>query len=645
MFYYHVFISEISYKSAYPLTYASPNKLAVGTLVNAPIKNKVVPGFIVDRTAKPKFPTKLLQEHIDLDPLPRELASLAQWLINYYATSVGIATAQFLPKQLPKTPLSEPTLQDSTNIIVSPPVTKEQNIVLKNIVAPDTYLLHGQTGSGKTRVYIEIAEKKMKEGRSSLILTPEIGLTPQLAQDFIDRFGEKKVFITHSQLTIKQRRDTWAKILNSTSPLIVIGARSALFSPLKNIGLIVLDEAHEQSYKQDQAPYYQAKTVAAQLASLHSAILVLGSATPLVQDYYFAKQKQKSILRMHNNAKNTPFNEKTDVSVIELKDRSKFTKKQHISDLLIEQIERTINSGEQALIFLNRRGTARNILCDHCDWQAICTHCNLPLTYHGDSHLLRCHTCGKTQKPFLSCPKCSNPTITLKTAGTKAIVEEIQQLFPHAKIQRFDADNKRADRLEQHYQEIKLGKIDILVGTQILAKGLDLPKLSLVGIVIADTGLAFPDFTSQEKTYQMLHQVIGRVGRGHRKGRVIIQTYDAKNLAVAAAANGEWDKFYAQELAERKLFNFPPFCFLLKLTCRRNSAEAAHKAAAKYLDILHNHKVRVIINGPSPSFYEKIGNKYQWQIILKASDRKELIKAISLLPANWTYDIDPSTLI
>jgi primosomal protein N' (replication factor Y) len=481
-------------------------------------------------------------------------------------------------------------------------------------------------------------------GKSAIILTPEISLTSQLSAAFRDIFNDQ-VIVLHSQLTQLQRQKVWLRILTSKVPLIIIGPRSALFSPVSNIGLIVIDESHETAYKQGQAPYYHATRVASQLSHLHGATLVLGSATPSVTDYFLAEQRNKHILRMETLAQqgNT---EATSLSMVDLRDRSLFTRSTHISQPLLDAIRMAISKGEQSLIYLNRRGTARIVLCENCGWQALCPHCDLPLVYHADSGRFRCHTCGYSQSIVTSCPTCGHPSVTFKSFGTKAITEEIRKLFPEARVQRFDTDNVKSERFEQHYEAIKAGDVDILVGTQLLAKGLDLPKLSTLGIVLADSSLYLPDFSAQERTYQLITQALGRVGRGHRKGYAIVQTYHPESAVLVSAITGEWVKYYKNELAERKKFHFPPFYHLLKVSCRRASYKSAESVTDKLKADITSKIKGLEIDGPVPTFHEKIQGKYQCQLVIRSQERGKLLKVIELLPSNgWTYDLDPINLL
>lgn len=644
MRFYEVFVADKTYKGKQALTYESAEKLPIGTIVVVPVKQKKVLGIVVKKVAKPRFTTKVLSARPDLPPISSVLLTLRTWLQAYYPAGSGEVTQLFLPAKLPA--ILPEIMHSKTKVqrYTLPKLTVEQNKIIQRFTAPNTYLLHGDTGTGKTRIYVELALRAFRQKRSSIILTPEIGLTSQLVESFQAVFDPAHVVLIHSQLTEKARTHNWLKILTATEPLIVLGPRSALFVPLKNLGLIVLDEAHENSYKQEQAPHYHASKVAAKLASLHKAILVLGSATPLVTDYFLAEAKHKPILRMRTPAKQSEFKE-PNISIVDLKDRTQFTRQSHLSDSLLDSIKNSLERGEQSLVFLNRRGTARIVMCQNCGWQATCPHCDLPLTYHGDSHTMRCHTCGFSQPALTSCPNCGSTNIVMKSIGTKAIVDELTASFPNARIQRFDTDNKKAERLEAHYHAVSSGQVDIIVGTQIVAKGLDLPKLSTVGVVIADTSLYLPDYTAAEKSYQLLRQVIGRVGRGHRDSTVIVQTYDPQSRLIRDAIAGTWEDFYTHELAERKQFLFPPFCFTLKLTCRRANPTSAQSAGQKLAAQLRQSGLRLIVDGPMPAYHEKVGDKYQWQLIAKSKDRKELLKVIEQLPANWNYDIDPLNLL
>jgi primosomal protein N' (replication factor Y) (superfamily II helicase) len=641
MHFLEVAVADSSYHGHEPLTYQYDQPLEPGNIVRVPLRGKEVVGVVTARVTKPSFALKSVVGRIQLPPLPPELIKLLLWMKAYYASPIGITTQQFLPKHLVDHVAGATPTAPNTGAL--PPLTSDQESALNHITDPGMYLLHGETGSGKTRVYIELAYKSLVEGKSAIILTPEIGLTSQLARDFQKVFQERVVII-HSQLKETTRQQTWVNLLAQEEPVVLIGPRSALFSPLRKVGLVVVDESHETAYKQDQTPYYHATRVASKLAELHKATIILGSATPLVGDYYLAQQKHRPIIRMTQTAASSNVASRK-TTVIDLRDRTQFTRKPYLSDALIEETAQTLARHEQVLLFLNRRGTARVVICDHCDWQALCPHCDLALVYHGDAHNVRCHSCSYRARLPNSCPQCHNPNIILKSIGTKAITDDISSLFPEAKVMRFDTDNKKSERIELHYDDVRQGNVDIIVGTQTLAKGLDLPNLGLVGVIIADTSLYFPDFSAQERTYQLLSQVLGRVGRGHRESQAIIQTYAPDNPILHAVIHNKWGDFYDKELKERLEFLFPPFCYLLKLTCRRASTKAAQTAAEQFAKTLSEQGFRIAIEGPAPCFHEKISNKYQWQVIIKSKNRGELLKTIGFLPSGWTYDIDPMNLL
>jgi primosomal protein N' (replication factor Y) len=645
MFYYFVWVRSARYHGSEPLTYASETKLSAGQIVQVELQRELVLGFVSGATSEPRFKTKPITQIYDLPPVPQHLIRLITWLQQYYPAPLGILTQQLMVGTLPPSKLEEPEAVKLPKPDLSklPPLTDEQTAALEAMAERDTYVLHGKTGSGKTRLYMELAALSLAEDRSAIILTPEISLTAQLANNFKAVFGER-VVVMHSNQAPAERRNAWLKCLRATEPLIVIGPRSALFTPLAKPGLIVLDEAHESAYKQEQAPQYQTGRVASYLSQVTRSTLVLGSATPAVTDYFLAEQKAKPIIQLKELAQKHE-HPPVEVTIIDRKEHDLFSRSPFMSLPMIKAVEGSLKRGEQSLLYLNRRGTARLVLCENCGWQATCPHCDVPLTYHGDKHELRCHSCDHKEKAPVTCPNCGHPNILYKTAGTKAIVEEAQRLFPEARVARFDTDNAKAERFEQHYENVKDGNVDILVGTQMLAKGLDLPKLSTLGILLADTSLYMPDYTANERTFQLISQVLGRIGRGHIAGRAIIQTYHPDHPVLQQAIDGDYQAFYKAELASRKMFLFPPYCYLLKLTVRRATIKSAESAAEKLKHEIESNGHKVRIEGPAPSFYERFQNKFQWQLVIKTKDRDELLKIIANLPANTSYDIDPLDLL
>lgn len=642
MHYYLVHVAEMRYQKAEPLTYASDTLLPPGALVTVPYGNKKVIGFIRALTTEPSFKTKQVAEHLPLGSLPKSTQELHAWMQHYYPGAGGATTLLFVSNDLSKT--QRPKLQKNVPQVELPELRKDQAKVLGAIAASDkkSILLHGETGSGKTRIYIERAKQSLKNNRSVLILTPEISLVPQLVQNISEAIDDE-VIPLHSGLTKSTRASNWKKIHDSQEPLVVIGTRSALFAPLKNLGLVVVDEMHEPAYKQESQPRYHALRVAAQLARIHSAEILYGSATPPVVEYYVAEKTGTPILRMHQPAQKT-----SDVirTIIDMKDSGLFSRNRSLSDPLLSAIEKRLVSKEQVLLFLNRRGTARTVLCQSCGWQAMCPRCDTPLTYHGDSHTLRCHTCGFQNTPPFGCPSCGSDNIVYRSVGTKALVESLYSLFPQARIQRFDTDNTAEEQLHRQYESVKSGDIDILVGTQLLGKGLDLPKLALVGIVNADTALALPDFSASERSYQLLHQAIGRVGRGHRNGEVIVQSFNPENPLLQAALEQRWQDLYEHEIAERRTFLFPPYCFLLKIVVSRKSSQSAEAYTNKLRDTLQSMQFQVRISDPTPGFYEKSFGKYNWQLVIRSKRRSELTNIVTTLPAgDFTFDLDPIHLL
>lgn len=646
MYYYEVWVRSNRYHGQEPLTYASEKQLKTGAVVRVELQREQVLGFVSATTSKPRFKTKPVGEALDLPVIPAHLLKLITWMQTYYPAPIGILAQQLLPgnltdKQLETTPLELELGPPRTDGL--PPLTEEQKNAVDRMAEHDTYILHGVTGSGKTRVYTELAAKAVARGRSAVILTPEISLTTQLAGRFREVFGDR-VIVLHSQLSAVERQRAWLTCLRSKEPLVIIGARSALFAPLAKPGLIVLDEAHEAAYKQEQAPQYQAGRVASYLSRLTRAALILGSATPSLSDYYLAEQKSKPIIKLSQLAQPGQ-HPATEITLVNRKENNLFNRSSYISQPLIAAIEGALSRGEQTLLYLNRRGTARMVMCENCGWQATCPHCDLPLTYHGDDHRLRCHSCDYSASTPVSCPECGHVEIIFKTAGTKAIVDDIKRLFPQARVLRFDTDNAKAERFEQLYEQIRDGEADIIIGTQLLAKGLDLPRLSVLGILLADTSLYLPDFSAQERTFQLISQVMGRIGRGHLPGRAVIQTYHPDHLVLKAAIEGDYDGFYKTEMASREQFLFPPFCYLLKLTVKRAGNHSAETAAEDLKSHILSVSPRVVIEGPAPSFYEKIQNKYRWQLVVKAKDRGELLKIIAALPSGASYDLDPMDLL
>lgn len=646
MYYYELAPTDRTFHGDDFLTYQSPDSLEIGKIVVVKLRTKKVTAFVVKKVAKPSFSTKNI-EQVTSYRVPAQLLGLWTWVNEYYPGPRGLTASLFTPPSIAvdKTK-KELVVRAEQKNYEQPPLTKEQQSAIKSINTSSisTTLLHGETGSGKTRVYIELAKQAVAKGKSVLVLTPEIALTPQLVRTFEDQFSN--VQVTHSHLTPARRRKLWDALSRSSEPTIVIGPRSALFMPIPNIGLIAIDEFHESAYKNEQTPHYNAVRVAAKLAYIHGAQLVLGSATPSISEYFLAEQKQIPIIRMKEKALKAD-TQKTKFTLVNLSESEQRSSYPLLSQPLLGAIDSALAKNEQILLFLNRRGSARATVCQQCGWRALCIRCDLPMVYHQDDHYIQCHTCGRRDTAPNSCPECGHSELHFKSPGTKAITEYLTTRFPSAKIARFDKDNTSEERLDKRHHEAVSGDIDILIGTQLLAKGHDLPSLSLVGILLADSELLFPDFSSAERSFQLLHQIAGRVGRGHQaNSHVVIQTYNPESPAIDSLMHGiDWDEFYADELSERKQYGFPPFYHALKVEVARAQNNTAQTAIQTIADELLSTHSKIELVGPSPSFIAKRNNQYHWQLIVKAKNRALLVEIARALPARTTFDIDPLQLL
>lgn len=649
MYCYEIWVRSNKYHSSHPLTYTSSVKLSAGTIVKIDLRNQNCMGIIRRESPAPKgvamkpISDKLFDGNYHI---PTESLKLLYWLLLYYPSGSGQITQLFLPPLWPQEQdIYSTNLEEENNKPSNPPVlTSEQANVVRSIHAnPGTFMLHGDTGTGKTRVYTELAKKTISSGRSCMILVPEIGLAPHLYSNLKPYFNAN-IQILHSGLLQTERRKAWTKILTNPNPQIIIGTRSALFAPIENIGLIVVDECHDDGYKQESTPKYHGLRVASKLAQLHNSTLVFGSATPLISELYIAQEKNIPILRMMKLA--TPNKAKSNkLLLINKRDKEEFVQSSFLSNTLIKELHKQLKTNQQSLLFLNRRGSAKIVACTECGWRDLCPSCELPLTFHEDKFIMRCHTCGRSKKAPTSCPDCSNTNIIYSGPGTKKVENEIRKLFPYAVIARFDKDNLTQDRLDKKLVDIQDNKIDIIVGTQVLIKGFDIPNLGLVGVLDADSSLSFPDFTTDEKTYQILAQTIGRVGRGHTDSVVVIQTLQPQSKLISHVTTKSWEKFYNQQIKARQEHKFPPFTFLLKLECSKKKYENVINATTTLKTLLLNKYPNITILGPSPAFKEKRGGMYTWQLIVRSSRRSVLIQIIKGLPSGWKYDIDPTHLL
>ena len=647
MYYYLVSPIKIIRADAHSFTYACSERLPVGALVVVEVGSAQCVGIIMSAVVKPEFTVKEIVQILDDAPVPLPLIQTALWMSSYYHTHLATVWQTILPRGLTKKRRHTSSRAASPQASRPPTtaLTPDQRAAITTIddMLPGSALLHGVTGSGKTRVYIELARRLMDEGLSSIILVPEIALTSQLVTEFARYFDN--IVLTHSRQTEAERHVTWQHVINSRDPLIVIGPRSALFMPVQQLGLVVIDECHEPSFKQEQSPRYSALRTAAILARQHEAKLVLGSATPTISDYFLAKTAGRPIIAMPTPARSDAV--KPRISLVDMTKRTNFTQHFFLSDQLLAAITGSLNAGHQALIFHNRRGTAAITLCEQCGWNAGCPRCFVPLTLHADQHQLLCHICGFRAPVPTSCPECHHADIIHKGLGTKRIETELRKLFPASTIARFDADTSTNDAADKRYDELKNGSIDIIIGTQVIAKGLDLPHLRTVGVVQADAGLTLPDFSSSERTFQLLAQVVGRVGRSHHATDVIVQTFQPDHPAIRDGLAQNYADFYARTIAQRRATNFPPFVYLLKLTCVYKTEAAAIRNAKKLAQTLQAAApADVRILGPTPAFYERVRDTYRWQLILKSPRRSDLLNLLDLVPpTHWQAELDPTSLL
>jgi primosomal protein N' (replication factor Y) len=528
-------------------------------------------------------------------------------------------------------------------------LTPEQNFALEKILSsflfPSSFLLYGVTGSGKTEIYLRAVEETMKRGKQAIVLVPEIALTPQTVKRFLSRFPGQ-VGLIHSKLSEGERYDTWRRARDGKLN-VIIGARSALFSPLKNIGLIVVDECHDNSYYQAEPPFYNAVTTAQEYAKLCGAVCVLGSATPTIEQRFQAENNQTQKLELPNRVTDSDL---PPVQVVDMREELKNGNRGIFSRRLIESLAEAISRGEQAILFLNRRGTATYIFCRDCGNTLKCPNCETPLTLHLDKkEHLQCHRCNYTRQKPKTCPSCASKQIREYGLGSEKVEEEVKSLFPQARTLRWDWDTTRAkDSHEIILTHFANHQADVLVGTQMLAKGLDLPLVTLVGIVLADVGLNLPDPFAHEKVFQVLTQVAGRAGRSARGGKVILQSFTPENYAIQFASGHDVNGFYERELNYRKELGYPPFTRLARLEYRNVDNVKAEEECKKLANKLNvkieaegRHQSELI--GPAPCFFAKENGEYRWQIVLRSPDPISLLRDMKL--NDWRIEIDPISLL
>ena len=686
-------------KGANMFTYFSSLPVEPGLIVEVPFLKGKAPAVVVKKVAQPDFDCKEITRILYSKPLPEHLVKTALFMSEYYAAPLSSVMNMILPTGVlkkrrnrggteqdrtdrvtaeqvfpssgleflstsyagqPREPSpTETNLSVSSGIYVpknsnrcmiqETPVLPSillnayQKRALKQLQEPlqGTKLLFGVTGSGKTNIYLKMAADALEGQKSVVLLVPEIALTGQLVKVFKDTFGEV-VTVIHSKQTEVERQQIFDSLLLKDSPRVVIGPRSALFAPLDDLGLIIIDEEHESTYYQENTPKYSAIRVASKMADILKCPCILGSATPEISDFYLASQ-HGSLVTLLEKAKETAVKPK--VEIIDFKDRGAFSKNRYFSNALLKAISANLEKGRQTLIFHNRRGSSPLTICEKCGEELMCPNCYLPLTLHVDAYEMRCHTCGyKTRVPS-NCPSCGDSGLIHKGFGTKLLENELSRLFPKARVRRFDADNKKGEGLDEVYTSVRDGEVDILVGTQTLAKGLDLPLLNTVGIVQADAGLSLPDFAAEERVFQLITQVMGRVGRGHLStAEVFIQTYRPEHPVLKFAIEEDFLGFSEYLLATRKKSGFPPFTFVAKVSVTMKTEATAIRKIREAARVLSNDK-RFSVSPPLPAFHERTARGFTWSVVVRSTSRKALLEAFSKLDSSFHASLDLPSLL
>lgn len=491
-----------------------------------------------------------------------------------------------------------------------------------------TYLLHGVTGSGKTEVYLQTIEEVLNLNRQAMMLVPEIALTPQMVLRFKRRFGDE-VAVLHSGLSKGERYDEWQKIRDGKAR-VSVGARSSVFAPFKNLGMIIIDEEHESSYKQEDYPRYHARDIAQWRSEYHQCPLILGSATPSLESFARAEKGVYELLSLPNRVNQQALPE---VEIVDMREELNSGNRSMFSNQLRDAIQQRLDNQEQIVLFLNRRGYASFMLCRDCGHVPQCPNCDISLTYHKSTDQLKCHYCGHQEVPPNQCPNCESEHIRQMGTGTQRVEELLQEAFQEARIIRMDVDTtSRKGAHEKLLNDFGSGKGDILLGTQMIAKGLDFPNITLVGVLNADTMLNLPDFRASERTYQLLTQVAGRAGRHEKEGQVLIQTYNPDHYAIKDVQENDYTAFFQKEMNYRKIGKYPPYFFLINFTIAHKEMKKVMEASKHIHKILLQHLTdKALVLGPSPAALSRINNEYRFQILVKYKREPALHEALKYL--------------
>lgn len=638
-------LSKIARRGEQFFTYTVPASLKIepGQLVKIPLGRSTALGIVHD--LKPNrnqsYRLKPITGLVDQRPfLTKAQLELAHWMADYYATALGPAVKTMLPKLAVRPPKFSPTPIRRDR---PPTLTPDQQAALEKIwTGPKTVsLLFGVTGSGKTEIYLRAIDRAIAAGQQCLVLIPEISLTPQTVSRFQARFGSGLIATLHSRLSYGQRFREWQRIRDGEAK-IVIGPRSALFAPVQKLGLIIIDEEHESSYKQwDLQPRYHARETAIQYAQITGARVILGSATPAIETYYAATAGRFNLAVLPKRIVQAA---PPPVEIIDMREELRGGNKSILSDSLRDNLEAALAKKQQAILFINRRGAATFVMCRDCGFVPVCPRCQVSLTFHFSpgSNLL-CHHCGYIAPIPRLCPKCHGARIRYFGTGTQKVEAEVKKAFPRAKILRLDTDTtQRAKSHEDIFRTFASGGADILIGTQMVAKGFDLPNVALIGIISADTSLQLPDFRSNERTFQLLTQVAGRAGRGQDAGKVVLQTYHPDHPTVRAASRHDYLEFYRLEIEQRRLLGYPPFKQQIKIVLTDDSSDRLQKHGRDLAKNLASQLRAASVLGPIPAFVPKTRDRFVSLILINGPADKKIITS---LVSDGVIDVDPVDLI
>lgn len=645
-----------------PLENQKPENIPqIGKRAEVRFGNKKMTGFITkiydsfpSHCAVPPEKIKQVSKIVDSEPLiTQELLETAIWVSKYYLCTIGEAVNSILPSARRESSEQSFSFDSEISAGIRQNLSEEQKKAVNDILAhaekneSSFHYLYGPTGSGKTEVFLQTAEQILKKNKGVIYLVPEISLTQQVIDSVVNRFGPQ-VAVLHSSLTQSQKLTQWKKILHREAR-IVIGARSAIFAPVPDLGMIIIDEEHDSSYKSGNTPRYHARQTAMYRASKLKIPLIMGSATPSVEAWHLMNCGK---LLKHTLSKRLAGGEKPSIKCINL---NQSVMQGCISEELKNEIETTLKEKKQAILFLNRRGFTHFFRCSTCGFEMKCKNCSVSMTFHKSENRLRCHYCGWHILPPSSCPKCGSLDIGYSGFGTEFIEAETAQKFPNARIVRVDTDSvSKKGELQNKIDAFKKGEFDIMLGTQMVAKGLNFPNLKTVGIILADTALHLPDFRATERTFSLITQVAGRAGRFFPDGKVFVQTYNPENQAISFACSANTEGFYDFEINQRKLLSFPPFSRLIRLVFRSSNQIKAQKTSEDAANLIENLKIPgVEILGPSECPLSKISQNYRFQLILRGEKIVPLQNAVRKLLFDYRHpqevyiecDVDPVSLL